>query len=200
MPSMFSSIVCTRGEMSTISPTYPCTAAFCIDGGRPPQMMCHSRVVGLPHDVTAWLVIFLLTCLPKAVKGSPAPPWWPNATDGAPAAPAPPKASPWPNPPIGPSGEPTRLSEGGAGGSGTAQGTTVSESSRPTNGEPARLSGVAPSQRAAEAEASPRAHGEPVRQSEKRASGSGSGQAAAVSELLPRGRRRARPLVRRKRR
>ena len=31
-------------------------------------------------------------------------------------------------------GEPTRLSEGGAGGSGTAQGTIVPESSGPTNG------------------------------------------------------------------
>ena len=62
-------------------------------------------------------------------------------------------------------GEPIRLSKGGAGGSGTVQGTTVSESSRSTNGEPARLSGVAPSQSAAEANASPRAHGEPVRPS-----------------------------------
>ena len=47
--------------------------------------------------------------------------------------------------------------------------------------EPARLSGVAPSQSAAEAKASTSAHGEPVRRSEKRASGSGSAQAAVVS-------------------
>ena len=52
---------------------HPCTAVFHIDGGRPPQITCHSRVVGLPHDVTARLVIILLTCLSKAVKGSPAP-------------------------------------------------------------------------------------------------------------------------------
>ena len=53
MPSLLSSMVCTRAEISTFSPTYPCTAAFCIDGRRPPQIICHSRVVGLPHDVTA---------------------------------------------------------------------------------------------------------------------------------------------------
>ena len=35
-PSMFSSMVCTRAEMSTFSPTYPWMAAFCVDGGRPP--------------------------------------------------------------------------------------------------------------------------------------------------------------------
>ena len=79
---MFSSIVCTRAELLIFFQTYPCTAAFCIDGGRPSQMICHSRVVGLPHDVNARLVIVLLTCLPKAEKGSPAPPLWPNATDG----------------------------------------------------------------------------------------------------------------------
>ena len=84
MPSMLSSMVCTRAEMSTFSPTYPCTAAFCINGGRPPQIIVHSRVVGLPHDVTARLVIILLTCLPKAVKGSPAPPfpWAVKQTSG----------------------------------------------------------------------------------------------------------------------
>ena len=62
---MFSSIVCTRAEMSTFFPTYPCTAALCVDGERPPQLICHSRVVGLPHDVTARFVIIVFQLLPQ---------------------------------------------------------------------------------------------------------------------------------------
>ena len=47
-------MVCTRAEMSTVSPTYPCTATFCIDAGRPPQTTCYGRVVGLlPVDLLA---------------------------------------------------------------------------------------------------------------------------------------------------
>ena len=79
------------------------------DSGRPPQIICHCRVVEFPHDVTARLVMILLTCLPKAIKVSPAPPFpweaeptsgttrpsrtvWANATDGAPVVPVPPRA------------------------------------------------------------------------------------------------------------
>ena len=57
MPSMPSSMVWTRAEMPTVSPTYRCTADFCIDAARPPQITCHSRVVWLPHKVTARLVM-----------------------------------------------------------------------------------------------------------------------------------------------
>ena len=165
--------------MSTFSPAYPFTAALCVGGGYPLKIVCHNRVVGLPHDVTARLVMILLTCLPKAVKG--------YRTAGSVGGQAELRYSPpfadcvaecdrWFGVGSGPAevttiaeplhrapGETTRLSEGGSGGSDTAQGTTISESSRPINGETARLSGVAPSQSAVEAEASPRAHGEPVR-------------------------------------
>ena len=61
--------------MSTLSPTCPCTADVCVDGGRPPQITYHSRVVELLHDVTAQVVMILYTCFPEVVKWSPAPPF-----------------------------------------------------------------------------------------------------------------------------
>ena len=188
--------------MSTFSPAYPFTAALCVGGGYPLKIVCHNRVVGLPHDVTARLVMILLTCLPKAVKG--------YRTAGSVGGQAELRYSPpfadcvaecdrWFGVGSGPAevttiaeplhrapGETTRLSEGGSGGSDTAQGTTVSESSPLTNGEPA-LSGVGPFLRAAETGASTRAHNDPVRQSEKSAGGSGSAHAAVVSEPPPGG-------------
>ena len=74
------------------------------------------------------------------------------------------------------------MTGGGAGGSGTAQGTTVSEFSPQMDGEPAHLFGVGVSKNAAVAEPSSRTHGKPVFHTVESASGPGEAQSAAVSE------------------
>ena len=60
MASRALSMVRTRAEMSTVSPTYPCTAALCKYAGCPRQITYHSHVVGLLHDVTARAAPFFL--------------------------------------------------------------------------------------------------------------------------------------------
>ena len=74
IPSIVSSMRCTSTEMSTLSPTYPRTAAFSMEAGRPPHMTCHNRVVGFPHDTTARLDMILLMCWDNVLKGFPALP------------------------------------------------------------------------------------------------------------------------------
>ena len=65
MVSRPSSMVWTRAEMSTVSPTAPCNAALCTDAGQPPKITRHSRVVELLHDVTARAVNIYLFAFPE---------------------------------------------------------------------------------------------------------------------------------------